>query len=110
MVHRNFDDYTKLDQRLQWKLQKEWDELQDDYESRDKEICDHQHENTMEEPLETNDEDDDDYTNGLEDYLIFNQEYNFVNEKAEAFKKQKCQHCRTVEGGEYGFFGFFLDV
>ena len=36
-VNTNFDDYTKLDRRLQWKLQKEWDELQGDYESHDKE-------------------------------------------------------------------------
>ena len=45
----------------------------------------------MEGPLESNDEKDDDYIDGLEDYLLCNQESNFVNEKDEAFKKQKCQ-------------------
>lgn len=45
----------------------------------------------MGEPFEVNDEDDDDFTNGLEDYLILNQQSNFVNEKIEAFKKWKCR-------------------
>lgn len=86
-VHRNFDDYTKLDQRLQWKLKREWDELQDDYKSRDNGSSDHQYLDSKNEPLESNDEKVDDYTDGLEDYLVCNQESNFVSEKAEAFKK-----------------------
>lgn len=86
-VHLNFNDYTKLDQRLQWRLKKEWDELQDDYESHDNESSNHQYLDTKEEPLESNDDKDDDYTDGLEDYLICNRESNFVNEKAKVFKK-----------------------
>ena len=41
--------------------------------------------------MESSNEKEDEYTNKLEDYLICNQESNFVDGKNEAFKKRKCQ-------------------
>lgn len=32
-VHRKFDDYIRLDQRLQWELKRKWDEIQDYHQS-----------------------------------------------------------------------------
>ena len=32
-MHRGCDDYTRLDRRLQWKLKRKWDEIQDYYQS-----------------------------------------------------------------------------
>lgn len=32
-VHKEFYDYTRLDQRLQWELKRKWDEIQDYHRS-----------------------------------------------------------------------------
>ena len=65
-VHKQFDDFTKLSRRLQYDLEREWEAIQDD----------NNNESLIEE---------------LDDYLIKDPYFKFVDKDEEEFTKRKCQ-------------------
>lgn len=84
-VHKEFNDYTKLDRRLQWELKRKWDEIQDYYQSTNGENYCYPHIKAQENLDESLKEDE------LGDYLNKDDYSKFVNNEEEKFTKRKCQ-------------------
>ena len=78
-VHREFDDYTKLDRRLQWELKRKWDKIQDYYQYiNGKDYC-YPHIKAQENIDESLKEDE------LDDYLNKDDYSKFVDNEEEEF-------------------------
>lgn len=82
-VHKDCDDYTRLDRRLQWELKRKWDEIQDYHQSIKHYPYEKAYENYDDSQRKLMEE--------LDDYLIKDDYYNFINEGEEEFNKRKCK-------------------
>ena len=82
-VHKDCDDYTRLDRRLQWELKRKWDEIQDYHQSIKHYPYEKAYENYDDSQRKLMEE--------LDDYLIKDDYSNFINEGEEEFNKRKCK-------------------